>query len=203
MNFPAGVTQQNLGLRLFLPERADEEVRMDKPLEFWALTMDETQVQRFQQERIYPSSEIEQSRAGRIRLVMMPRGVGRIEVSAVSLFSEIQTGESVETSITIRNTGTRRLENIKLTTEHPLNWRIEVLPDIVSALEINREAAVKLRILPPARRCRSAIMKSGSRPKVMHITGGSPPKTRFIASASKPGRISGGPRRWWEVCSCW
>jgi hypothetical protein len=116
LNFPAGVTEQRLGLRLFLPERADEEVRIDQPLEFWALVMDEAQAQRSQAERVYTASEIEQSRAGRVRLVVIPRGVGRIEASAVSLFSEIQTGETVDTNITIRNTGTRRLDNIKLTT---------------------------------------------------------------------------------------
>ncbi|MHA2643009.1 MAG: NEW3 domain-containing protein [bacterium JZ-2024 1] len=150
INFPAGVTEQRLGLRLFLPERADEQVRIDEPLEFWALVMDERQAQRFQQERVYSPAEIEQSRAGRVRLVIIPRGVGRIEVSAVSLFSEIHPGESVETTITIRNTGTRRLDNIKLTTEYPLNWRVELQPDIVPALEINREASVRLKIIPPS-----------------------------------------------------
>jgi len=150
LNFPAGVTQQTLGLRLFLPERADEQVQIDQPLEFWALVMDEQQAQRFQTERVYSPGEIEQSRAGRGRLVIIPRGVGRIEVSAVSLFSEIQTGETVETNITIRNTGTRQLDNIKLTTEYPLNWRVEIRPDIVPALDINREQTVTLKILPPS-----------------------------------------------------
>lgn len=150
LNFPAGLTEQRLGLRLFLPERADERVRIDEPLAFWALVMDEAQAQRFQQERVYSSGEIEQSRAGRVRLVIIPRGVGRIEVSAVSLFSEIQTGETVDTTITLRNTGTRRLDNIKLTTEYPLNWRVELQPDIVPALEINRETSVKLKIIPPS-----------------------------------------------------
>jgi hypothetical protein len=148
VNFPAGVTQQTLGLRLYLPERADAQVSIDEAMEFWALVTD--QAQAFQQERSYPLAEIEQSRAGRARLIVIPRGLGKIEASAASLYTEIQPGETAEGNITIRNTGTRLLENIKLTTEYPLNWRIEVLPDIVSALEINREAAVKLRILPPA-----------------------------------------------------
>jgi hypothetical protein len=149
LSFPAGVTAQTLGLRLFLPERADEQVRIDQPLEFWALVMADGQAQRFQAERAYSRSEIEQSRAGRARLVIIPRGVGRIEASAVSLYSEIQTGETVDTNITIRNTGTRRLDNIKLATEPPLNWRVDISPDIVPALEINREETVKLRIMPP------------------------------------------------------
>ncbi len=150
LNFPAGVTQQALGLRLFLPERSDAQVVIDQPLEFWALVTDQGQGQLFQQERPYSPAEIEQSRAGRARLLIIPRGVGKIEASAASLYSEIQIGETVETNITIRNTGTRRLDNVKLTTEYPLNWRVDVVPDNVPALEINRESAVKLRIVPPS-----------------------------------------------------
>ncbi len=150
VNFPAGVTQQALGLRLFLPERSDAQVVIDQPLELWALVTDQAQGQVFQQERPYSPAEIEQSRAGRARLLIIPRGVGKIEASAASLYSEIQTGEIVETNITIRNTGTRRLDNVKLTTEYPLNWRVDITPDNVPALEINRESAVKLRIVPPS-----------------------------------------------------
>lgn len=150
VNFPAGVTQQALGLRLFLPERSDAQVLIDQPLAFWALVTDQAQGQLFSQEKYYSSADIDQSRAGRAHLVVIPRGVGKIEASAASLYSEIQTGEAVETNITIRNTGTRRLDNIKLTTEYPLNWRVEVSPDIIPALEVNREFPVKVRITPPS-----------------------------------------------------
>jgi hypothetical protein len=149
VNFPAGITQQNLNLRLFLPERADEQVRIDKPLEFWALAMNDEQAQQFQREKVYAASDIERSRAGKIRLVILPRGIGKIEVSAVSLFSEIPKGESVETSIKIRNSGTRRLDNVRISAEPPLNWSVEVTPDLVGALDIDREASVKLRMVPP------------------------------------------------------
>jgi hypothetical protein len=149
VNFPAGVTQQNLNLKLFLPERADEKVPIDEPLEFWALAMDDKQAQRFQEEKNYTASEIEQSRAGRIRLIILPRGVGEIEVTAASLFSEIEAGESVETGFTVRNSGTRRLDNIRITAEPPLNWHAEVIPDIIGSLEVGREERVKLRIVPP------------------------------------------------------
>lgn len=149
VSFPAGVTQQNLRLRLFLPERADEKVPMDKPIEFWALAMNTAQAEQFKEEKDYTASEIEKSRAGRIRLVIQPRGVGKIEVSAVSLFAEIQQGESVETNFTIRDSGTRRLDNIKISAEAPFNWKVEVIPDIIPSLEVNREINVKLRVVPP------------------------------------------------------
>ncbi len=148
INFPAGVTRQELGLRLFLPERADEEVRVDEPIEFWALAVDEVRAARFGEDRIYSGAEIS-SASGKAKLVILPRGVGRIEVSAATLFSEIESGQAVETTITIRNTGTRRLDNVKLAVEYPMNWRVEVAPDIISALEMNREEVIRLRLAPP------------------------------------------------------
>lgn len=150
INFPAGVTRQELGLRLFLPERADDQVRVDEPMEFWALALDDAMAARLSDNRIYDASEIAREGAGRLRLVVMPRGVGRIEATAASLFSEIEAGQNVEAKITIRNTGTRQLNNIKLSAEYPLNWRVEVAPDIIPALDINREDIVTLRLLPPA-----------------------------------------------------
>jgi hypothetical protein len=150
VSFQAGVNAQPLGLRLFLPERSDDQVRIDQPLEFWALVMTDAQADAFRADRLYTASEIQASRVGQVRLAIMPRGVGKIEVSAPSLFSEIQTGESVQTTMVLRNTGTRRIDNTKLSTDAPLNWRVEVTPNIVPALEINRETPIQLRIVPPA-----------------------------------------------------
>lgn len=149
LTFPAGVSEQTLGLRLHLPERADGDVEMDEPLEFHALVADEREAQRFREDRRYAAEEIEQSRAGRIRLVVTPRGAGRIEVSAASLFSEVRPRETVKAIITIRNTGTRRLDNVKLSADAPIGWRVTLAPDIVPALDINREAAVEMLAEPP------------------------------------------------------
>jgi alpha-galactosidase-like protein len=148
INFPAGVTRQSLGLRLFLPERADEQVEVDRPLEFWALALDRSEADNFIQERTFKDEELT-NLAGKARLVVNPRGVGKIEVLALSLFSEIETGQKVEPEITVRNSGTRRLDNVKLSAEYPLNWRIEVEPNIIQSLEINREEVIRLNILPP------------------------------------------------------
>ena len=149
VNFQTGVTQQNLSLQMHLPDRTDGQIKMDEALEFWVLAMDDEAAQQFAEDRIYTEDEIERSRAGRVRLHLLPRGVGRIEVAAPSLFSEIMTGETVQTRMTLRNSGTRRLDNIKIRADAPLNWRVEVEPDIVETLEVNREAEVRFHMIPP------------------------------------------------------
>lgn len=149
INFPAGVTRQSLGLRLFLPERADERVQVDKPLEFLALAIDQAEAAKISDERYYEDREVDHI-PGKVKLVLNPRGVGKIEVLAMSLFSEVEVGRPVEAEMTVRNSGTRRLDNVKLSSEFPLNWRVEIHPDILPSLDINREQIVKLNIFPAA-----------------------------------------------------
>jgi NPCBM-associated, NEW3 domain of alpha-galactosidase len=149
INFAAGVNQQSLALRLFLPDRADEEMHVDQPLAFWVVVVGTGQVERFAQARRYTPEEIEASRAGSLRLELIPRGVGRIEVTAESLFSEIREGEAVDATIRIRNTGTRRLDNVQLGVEAPLDWHVELTPQLIPALGIRNEQKVRLHIAPP------------------------------------------------------
>ena len=85
-----------------------------------------------------------------MRRQVLPRGIGKIEVSAVSLFSEIRAGETVNTTLTVKNTGTRRLDTIRLYAEGPLGWRTEIVPDEIPSLDLRREANVELRIAPAA-----------------------------------------------------
>ncbi len=149
INFPAGVTRQTLGLRLFLPERSDSHVQLDRPLEFWVLALDDAAPIQINQDRTYTDEELAAVKSGKVKMVVLPRGVGKIEVVAASLFSEIETGQSVETTFTVRNSGTRRLDNVKLTTDAPLSWRAEIDPNVVPLLESNQESVVGIKILPP------------------------------------------------------
>jgi hypothetical protein len=149
VNFPTGVTQQSLTLQMYLPDRTDGQIKMDEPLDFWVLVLDDETAKQFSEDRIYTEEEIGRSRAGRVHLHVLPRGVGRIEVAAPGLFSEIMRGDTVEAKMTLRNAGTRRLDNIRVRADAPLNWRVEIEPDIVETLEVNREAEVRFRMIPP------------------------------------------------------
>lgn len=150
INFPAGVTRQDLLLRLFLPERPDEAVAIDRPLEFWVVVTSPSEATTFASARTYTAEQVERSRAGAARLEVVPCGVGRIEVSAPSLYAQIVSGEAAETRIRVTNTGTRRLDNVELTAEAPLDWRTEIRPAVVPTLGIREEREIVLRVMPPA-----------------------------------------------------
>lgn len=150
VRFPEGVTSQKLQLRLSLPDKVDERVVLDKPLTFWALVMDPAQANELDVAKTYSGAQVEGLRCGKVRLQLIPRGVGRIEVSAPSLYQEVRPGEPVDLNLTVRNTGTRLVHNTHISTENPLNWRTMVTPDSVTKLDPNQEEIVKLRILPPS-----------------------------------------------------
>ena len=153
IKFTEGTTSMQLSLRLYLPKNADEEVVIDEPLEFSALALDNEQAVRLQEmvaeDPHIDMNEIEELRAGNVNLELIPRGVGRIEVLALNLYHEIKVGENVDMEVTVVNSGTRLLNNIRIFTDLPLNWRAEIQPDLIASLEQNQEEIVNIKFIPP------------------------------------------------------
>jgi hypothetical protein len=149
VRFPEGVTSQRLQLKLYLPDKVDERVVLDQPLIFWALVMDAQQASQLDSAKTYSEAQVEAFKCGKVRLQLIPRGVGKIEVSAPSLYQEIRVGEQVDLNLTVKNTGTRVVHNIHVSTENPLNWRTALTPDTVAKLEPNQEEIVHVKIMPP------------------------------------------------------
>jgi uncharacterized membrane protein len=98
---------------------------------------------------ILEAKDIDSLNAGSVKLEIVPRGVGRIEVQAVSLYHEIKVGQGVSMEVRVKNTGTRRLDNIRVFTDLPLNWRSEIQPDLIPSLEQGKEEIVAIDFLPP------------------------------------------------------
>jgi uncharacterized membrane protein len=87
--------------------------------------------------------------AGSEQLELIPRGKGKIEVRANNLYHETTTGKEVTMDITIRNSGSRRLDNIRITAEKPLQWDAVIQPALISSLDPEKEERVNITILPP------------------------------------------------------
>ena len=155
IKFSEGVTSLELSLRLYLPKNADSDVVIDKPIEFHVLALDNDQSAKLQDlhgtgdRRLLASEEIDGLNAGSARLEIIPRGVPRVEVQAVNLYHEIKVGEEVEMNVTVRNTGTRNLNNVRVYCDLPLNWRTEIEPDLIPTLEQNGDEVVLIRFIPP------------------------------------------------------
>ncbi len=151
IKFNQGENSKKLVLKTYLPERDDEDVTIDKPIIFYAVVLSRDQNGSLGADRNKKLSqnELESLSGGRVKLELIPRGVGRLEVQAISLYHEITVGDSVNMEVTVRNTGTRRLDNIKISTDNPLHWRSTIKPDLIKSLEPEKEEIVTFIIIPP------------------------------------------------------
>jgi len=163
VRFPVGMSQRDLDLTLFLPQRAGGTLpreMLDRPLSFFVLAMDEAAAAEHARllrvadddpgdgESVIPM--VEQIGAGSARLELIPRGVGEVEIQSPNLYHEIAPDEDLQVEVVVRNTGSRRLDGLRLETEAPLGWRAQVEPDLVTSLPVDAETRIQLHIFPPS-----------------------------------------------------
>lgn len=148
VKFTEGITNKNLQLRLFMPERDDTEVVIDEPLSFYVLAISEDKREQIaaMTSKILTDNEIAGLELGAEKLELIPRGVGEMEIVLSSLYFPIETGEVLSIKARIKNTGTRRLNNISLETDSPLNWTVSVQPDLVRELDVGKEQEFELLV---------------------------------------------------------
>lgn len=150
LKFNQGINVRKLSLKVYLPERYDQNIVIDKPMEFYALAVTKEVFDKLKDTgKTFTESEINKIPGGKIKLELVPRGVGKVEVRAPNLYHEIKTGDSVNMSISVYNDGTRRLDNIKITCDNPLNWKSIITPDIIKSLEPGKEENITISIIPP------------------------------------------------------
>lgn len=151
LRFNQGTNLRKLSLKVYLPERDDEVVVIDKPITFYALIVSENSAEKFIQSDGHQFSEKELNavQGGKVKLELIPRGIGKLEVRATNLYHEITVGEQVQLKFTIKNYGTRRVDNIKVESDNPLNWKSTIEPSLIRELNPEEEIQVQMIITLP------------------------------------------------------
>jgi len=150
VKFSQVVNRRKLSLAVYLPDRYDSTSFMiDQPLHFFAAAIPRDMADHIDRDKLYRSADLDQMNISYMRLELVPRGVGRIQVRATNFYQELKPGERVQMNLTIYNDGTRRLDNIKVTADVPLNWVSVVSPDLVQTLLPGKEELIAVTITPP------------------------------------------------------
>jgi len=149
--FTEGVNTREIGLHVFLPDRPTEHVRMDIAIPFYAVAIPRERVEEIGDlsSRTLTKDQLDDLNIGYVALELVPRGIGEILVRALQLFHTIKSGETVSFSIDVVNEGTRRLDNVRMEMDPPLNWVERIEPAVVTSLEINEESRVNFYVTPP------------------------------------------------------
>ncbi len=150
--FTESTSSRKAALEVSLPDRPTKEVLMDAPIPFFVLVLPREQIASIRKHSAsaWTQEEIEKLGIGFAKLELVPRGKGRLLVRAPQLFHSITPDGSAAMSIEIVNEGSRRLDNIAVTVDAPLNWTKIVTPAVIPSLNIGEEKQVQLAFSPPA-----------------------------------------------------
>jgi hypothetical protein len=152
VKFTQDVNTRKINLVLYLPDRYDStSFVIDTPLRFFAAAIPREAAEKVvDKERTYTPAEFDRMNISYVRLELVPRGVGKIEVRAVNFYQELKPGEQVQMTLTVVNDGTRRLDNIKVRAEAPLSWTSVVAPDLITSLLPGKEENIAVTVTPPS-----------------------------------------------------
>jgi hypothetical protein len=151
VKFSQDINSRKIALAVYLPDRYDSTSFMiDAPITFFAAAIPRTEAEKVaDKEKKYTAAELDRMNISYIRLELVPRGVGRIQVRAANFYQELRPNERVQMNLTVYNDGTRRLDNIKVQAESPLNWNSAIIPDLVPSLLPGKEETIAVTIIPP------------------------------------------------------
>lgn len=140
LRFAAGERARTVRLRVSLPPALRDSLAMDRALRF------RVHLERGAETRTPAGAP---PIAGSAELELVPRGVARPELRALSLYHELAIGASAELPLLVRNGGSRALDLARLVIDAPPGWITQAMPADVRALAPAAEQGVRLTIRPP------------------------------------------------------
>jgi hypothetical protein len=149
--FTESTNTRKAALEVSLPDRPTELVAMDRPIPFYVIVIPREQAGNLTdlQVKQWTQEEIERLHVGYVKLELVPRGQGRLLVRAPQLFQSIKADGTARIAVDLVNEGSRRLNNVEVKADPPLNWAKSVKPAVVASLDIGEERRVELAFTPP------------------------------------------------------
>jgi hypothetical protein len=153
VRFTELVSKHDLALRVSIPQKLDVAM-IDKIIDFevWVVTVKQAEIlNSLRQEYAggtIPVERLDQIKAGRVDLALIPKGTGRLEILINNLFEEIKPGQDIDIKADLHNDGTLTLFNIVPEISPPLGWKAEVLPKLVEKLLPNDKQSIQIHLVP-------------------------------------------------------
>ena len=155
VKFDENKSKGTLGLVLEIPEKLDRRfVGVARP--FFALVTEPREYARIHAiqarygEDPVPEEELRGLRSNYVKLELIPKGIGKLEVLVSNTYREIQTGEELRIRVEFLNRGSVAVQNIKAALDLPYQWQEEVTPLLIKRLEPDERTPLDIVARPPA-----------------------------------------------------
>ncbi|HOO56685.1 MAG TPA: NEW3 domain-containing protein [bacterium] len=151
VKFSQGTTKHSLTLKITVPDKLpDEELKV--PVRFYAIIGEDEALDQLEEMALkgkVKAEDLDALKVGYEKLELTPRGTGEFEISLTTLYYEIKTDESIAAKMTVENTGSVRLDDIRFDIEKPYEWDVKLNPEEIKSIEPRKELEIEVSIMPP------------------------------------------------------
>jgi hypothetical protein len=155
VKFDENNSKDVLALELEIPEKLDRRF-VGKTRTFFALVTEPSEYgpindlkARYGDDPV-PEEEVKALRSNYVKLELIPKGIGKLEVLVSNRYQEIKVGEDLEIRVEFLNRGTVAVQNIKAALEVAYEWQAEADPPLIKILDPDQRQSLIVRAQPPA-----------------------------------------------------
>ncbi|MEE3338984.1 MAG: NEW3 domain-containing protein [Candidatus Latescibacterota bacterium] len=154
VKFDENKARDTLALQLEIPEKLDRRF-IGRTRTFFALVTETSQYGRIRDLRAQygddpvPEEDVRALHSQFVKLELIPKGTGKLEVLVANKYQEIDVGEELQIRVEFLNRGSVAVQNIKAALDLPYQWESEVNPTIIKRLEPDERAAVTILARAP------------------------------------------------------
>ena len=154
VKFDENKSKDTLSLQLQIPEKLDRKF-IGRTRTFFALVTEPREYAKINalraefNDNAVPEERVEALLANYVKLELIPKGIGKLEVLVSNTYREIQVGEELRIRVEFLNRGSVTVQNIKAALDLPYQWQEEVDPLLIKRLEPDERASVDIIARPP------------------------------------------------------
>jgi hypothetical protein len=155
IRFKKGVTTKTIRLYLNMPKEIPKE-QLNEKVTFFVLVLD-----RFAQQRLaavkakrqgleLAASDLDSAAVSYELLELLPRGRAEITISASMYSHKVNIKDPIKFTFNLQNTGTIRLDRIRVYLSPPVDWTANAIPLKDISLDVEQLQKVDVEVLPSA-----------------------------------------------------
>lgn len=96
-----------------------------------------------------PAEELAKIKGNQVELILIPKGVGKLDILVGNLFKEVTQEQDVVLKFSIMNSGTLTVHRVMARIDLPIEWEAETTPQQIEAIEPDQKILVTANIKPP------------------------------------------------------
>ena len=155
VKFTEEISKQGIDLEISIPQKLDQEF-VDRNINFAVVVTRPAELkiigelrQKYRGQDI-PTEEVAKIKGSRVDLILIPKGIGKLDIVMSNQYKELRKGESAVFKFSILNSGTLALRNVTPKLDLPLEWEGTLAPTTADMIEPAEKTDFKTTVdMPP------------------------------------------------------